>query len=87
MITIVDSSYGITEAVPRSDGYTIREHAKGDLNLYIEYSNAIHAWGLHANATSFVKDIEALTDLQSAQAPSILLTPTGSSMGPPPLRS
>ena len=56
-----------------------------DLRLYIEWSNAIHAWGLGANASSFKKDIEMLVELRSAQAPSNLPTPagTGSPMGPP----
>ena len=94
MITIVDSNYVISEARLEDDEYIMRRHITGDLTwiddlrLYIEWSNAIHAWGLGANASSFKKDIETLAKLRSAQAPSDLLTPagTGSPMGPPPQR-
>ena len=89
MITLVDSSYAISEARLEGDEYLMRRHITGDLactddlKLYIEWSNAIHAWGLGANASSFKKDIEALVKLRSA--PNNLPTPanTGSSVGPP----
>ena len=89
MITLVDSIYVISEARPEGDEYLIRRHLTGDLTciddlkLYIEWSNAIHAWGLGANASSFKKDIEMLVNLRSAQTPSNLPTPagTGSPMG------
>lgn len=94
MITLVDSNYVISEARLEGDEYIMRRHITGDLTwiddlrLYIEWSNAIHAWGLGANASSFKKDIETLVELRSAQAPSDLPTPagTGSPMGPPPQR-
>ena len=95
MITLVDSIYVISEARLEGDEYLMRRHLTGDLTyiddlkLYIEWSNAIHAWGLGANASSFKKDIETLVKLRSAQTPSDLPTPagTGSSMGPPSKRS
>ena len=94
MITLVDSSYVISEARLEGDEYIMRRHITGDLTwiddlrLYIEWSNAIHAWGLGANASSFKKDIETLVELRSAQAPRDLPTPagTGSPMGPPTQR-
>ena len=59
-----------------------------DPRLYIEWSTAIHAWGLGANASTFKKDIESLVELRSAQTPSSLPTSAGtvSSMGPPSQR-
>ena len=91
MITLVDSNYIISEARLEGDEYIMRRHITGDLTwiddlrLYIEWSNAIHAWGLGANASSFKKDIETLVEFRSAQAASDLLTPaaTVSPMGPP----
>ena len=94
VITLVDSNYVISEARLEGDEYIMRQHVFGDLRwiddlkLYIEWSNAIHAWGLGANASSFKKDIEKLVELRSSQAPSHLPTPagTGSPMGPPSQR-
>ena len=94
MITLVDSSYVISEARFEVDEYLMRRHITGDLTciddlkLYIEWSNAIHAWGLGANASSFKKDIETLVEFRSAQTPSHLPTPagTGSAIGPPAQR-
>lgn len=59
-----------------------------DLRLYIEWSNAIHAWGLGVNAETFKEDIESLVGLRSTQKPSNLPTPAGtvSPMGPPSQR-
>ena len=81
MITLVDSIYVISEARLEGDEYLMRRHITGDLTciddlkLYIEWSNAIHAWGLGANASSFKKDIEALVKLRSTQTPCSLPTP------------
>ena len=91
MITLVDSIYVISEARLEGDEYLMRRHITGDLTcnddlkLYIEWSNAIHAWGLGVNASSFKKDIETLVKLRSAQTPSNLPTPanTGSPVRPP----
>lgn len=90
-IVIIDSTYVISEARPKGNEYMIQEQVTGDLTriddlrLYIEWSNAIHAWGLGANASTFKKDIELLVALRSAQTPSSLPTPAGtaSPMGPP----
>lgn len=84
----------ISEVRLKETEYIIREQVTGDLTriddlrLYIEWSNAIHAWGLGANARAFKEDIEALVELRSARAPSNLPTPAGteSPMGPPPQR-
>lgn len=94
LITIVDSNYVISEGRLEGKEYIMREQVTGDftriddLRLYIEWSNAIHAWGLGANARSFKEDIEALVELRTAQALNNLPTPTGtvSSMGPPSQR-
>ena len=91
LITIVDSNYVISEGRLKGNEYIMREQVTGDftkiddLKLYIEWSNAIHAWGLGANAQSFKEDIEALVELRSAQTPSNLPTPAGtvSPMRPP----
>ena len=83
LITIVDSSYVILEGRLKGNEYTMREQVTGDftklddLRLYIEWSNAIHAWGLGANARSFKEDIETLVELRSAQTASNLPTPAG----------
>ena len=90
MITLIDSTYVISEARFKGDDYFMCRHISGDLThfhhlkLYIEWSNAIHAWGLGANASSFKRDIEMLVTLRSAQTSSDLPTPagTGSPMGP-----
>ena len=93
-ITIVDSSYVISEGRLKGNDYIMCEQVTGDLTrvddlrLYIEWSNAIHAWGLSANASTFKKDIESLVELGSAQTPSSLPTPVGtvSPTGPPSQR-
>lgn len=90
LITIVDSSYVISEGRLKENEYIMREQVTGDLTriddlrLYIEWSNAIHAWGLGANARTFKEDIETLVELRSAQTLSNLPTPAGtdSPMGP-----
>ncbi|KAL9607637.1 MAG: hypothetical protein Q9167_007471, partial [Letrouitia subvulpina] len=94
IITLVDSNYITSEVRLKGDEYSVHRRITGDLTrlddlkLYIEWSNAIHAWGLGANASSFKKDIEMLVELRSAQAPVNLPTPagSGSSMEPPPQR-
>lgn len=94
MVTIVDSAYIISELRPIHDGYVVITHVGGDLelhdglNLYIEWSNAIHAWGLGTNAKSFIKSIDTLIKIRAEQTPANLVTPTATntSMGPPPPR-
>ena len=94
LITIVDSVYVISEGRLNGNEYSMRELVKGDfiriddLRLYIEWSNAIHAWGLGANAQTFKEDIETLVELRSAQTQSNLPTPAGtvSPMRPPSQR-
>lgn len=69
-IIIFDSRYAISEARFRDNSYDIHELAAGfltdleGLQQYIEWSNAIHAWGLGPNATSFKEDIEKLIKLK-----------------------
>ena len=95
LITIVDSIYVISEARLEENEYIMCEQITGDLvriddlRLYIEWSNAIHAWGLGANASTFKEDIETLVELRYAQIPSNLPTPAGtvSPMGPPSQRA
>ena len=83
LITIVDSIYVISEGRLKGNEYIMREQVTGDftriddLRLYLEWSNAIHAWGLGANAQSFKEDIETLVELRAAQTPSNLPTPAG----------
>ena len=65
-ITIVDSRYTISEARFQDGLYYVRALVRGfltamdGLKLYIEWNNAIHTWGLGANASSFKEDIERL---------------------------
>lgn len=81
LINIVDSIYVISEARLEDNEYIMCEQVTGDLTriddlrLYIEWSNAIHAWGLGANASTFKEDIEMLVELRYAQTPSNLQTP------------
>lgn len=94
LITIVDSTYVISEARLEDNEYIVYEQVTGDLiriddlRLYIEWSNAIHAWGLGTNASNFKEDIEALVKLRCAQTSGNLPTPAGtvSPMGPPSQR-
>ena len=94
LITIVDSIYVISEVRLKDNEYIVCERVTGDLSriddlrLYIEWSNAIHAWGLGANASTFKEDIETLVGLRYAQTSSNLPTPVGtvSPMGPPSQR-
>ena len=90
-ITIVDSNYVISEGRLTGNGYIMREQVTGnlikveDLRLYIEWSNAIHAWGLGANAHTFKEDIETLVKFGPARTSSNPRTPAGtvSPMGTP----
>ena len=75
-ITIIDSNYTIWEARFKDDLYYIHNLIHGDLTtldglkLYIEWSNAIHTWGLGPNASSFKEDIIACLDhLHNRQQP------------------
>ncbi|KAL9636840.1 MAG: hypothetical protein Q9164_002572 [Protoblastenia rupestris] len=94
LINIVDSMYVISQVRLEGNEYIMCEQVTGDLiriddlRLYVEWSNAIHAWGLGTNASTFKKDIETLVELRDAQTPSNLPTPAGtvSSMGPPSQR-
>ena len=67
-ITFVDSNYAIWEARFRDGLYHVHNLVRGDLTtmddlkLYIEWNNAIHSWGLGANASSFKKDIITLLE-------------------------
>ncbi len=74
-ISFVDSHYTISEARFQDDLYHIHNlvqgdlTAMGDLKVYIEWSNAIHAWGLGANASSFKTDIVNLLEGERNQQP------------------
>lgn len=74
-IIIFDVYYVISETRFRGVNYHVRTLASGeltkidDLNIYIEWSNAIHTWGLGPNATSFKKDIKAILQRQRAPTP------------------
>ena len=67
-ISFVDSNYTISEACFQDGFYDVRELVQGnvtqidDLRRYIEWSNAIHSWGLGPNASSFNDDMAALLD-------------------------
>ena len=78
-VTFVDSNFTIWEASFKYDSYYLREVAQGvvttldGVKLYVEWSNAIHSWGLGTNASSFKTDIEAL--LERRRGGGSLLTP------------
>ena len=79
-ITIVDDSYTIWEArFDDAGSYKVDNLLEGKLTtmhglkLYIEWSNAIHSWGLGTNAISFKQDIVSLLDGRRGQQ--ILPTP------------
>ena len=40
-----------------------------DLKLYIEWNNAIHSWGIGANASSFKEDVVTLLGRRRDQQP------------------
>ena len=67
-VSFFDSSYSIWEACFQGGQYHLHNLVEGDLikiddlKLYIEWSNAIHCWGLGPNASSFKDDIVALLD-------------------------
>lgn len=95
-ITIFDANYSISETRFRGIQYQIRTLAGGqltkigDLKEYIEWSNAIHTWGLGPNATSFKKDIQELLCRervpQPLPSPEATLSATNESV-PTPLTS
>ena len=72
-ITIVDATYTIWEARFRDGFYCVCDLDSGylitmeGLKRYIEWNNAIHSWGLGANALSFKEDIVALLERQRGQ--------------------
>jgi len=78
-ITIFDADYSISETHFRGVQYHIRTLAEGkltkmvDLQGYINWSNAIHTWGLGLNATSFKEDIQEL--LKHERVPQPFPTP------------
>ena len=74
-VSIVDEKFTIWQAGFQSDFYYLHEVANCDatsldgLKCYIEWNNAIHTWGLGANADSFKKDIEALLEKRRSRKP------------------
>ncbi len=74
-IAIFDAEYSISETRFRGVQYHIRTLAEGkltkidDLKGYIEWSNAIHTWGLGPNATSFKEDIQKLLEYRRVLQP------------------
>ena len=68
-ITIIDSLFTISEARFQDGLYYIGDLVRGSLTtmdglkLYIEWNNAIHTWGLGANASSFKEDLVARLEL------------------------
>jgi len=88
-ITILDSNYTIWEARFRDGLYHLHNLVRGDLTAmddlkhYIEWNNAIHTWGLGANASSFKKDIVTLLererDPQPPPTPRSTHSPAGAS--------
>ena len=72
-VTFVDSNFTIWEAGFSEDLYSVRAIVRGavtnmdGLKNYIKWSNAIHSWGLGANATSFKSDVEALLERRRNQ--------------------
>ena len=81
-----DAQFTIYEARLSDDLYKIRPLASGiltrveDVERYIKFNNAIHAWGLGANATSFKEDITNLLISTAAQS---LPTPQSNESIPP----
>jgi len=88
-ITFVDADFTVYEARFKHGFYEVRALASGnltrvdDLKTYIEWSNAIHAWGLGPNAISFKDDIRTLLkrekDHQSLPSPSSINSLVGPS--------
>lgn len=74
-ITFLDSNYTIWEARFRDGLYHLHNLVRGDLTtmddlkLFIEWNNAIHSWGLGANASSFKEDIMTLLERGHDQQP------------------
>ncbi|KAL9102674.1 MAG: hypothetical protein Q9163_002196 [Psora crenata] len=67
-IAILDCTYTISEARYKANLYNIRQVASGNLNRlpdlkeYVQWSNAIHAWGLGPHASSFKEKAEQLIE-------------------------
>lgn len=82
-IILMDGNFEVWEARCQKEGYVVQILAMGnlkkirDLKEYVRWSNAIHTWGLGANALSFKKDIMELLR-RSEEAPA--LTPTSLEM-------
>ena len=74
-ITVFDAAYHISEARFRDSCYEISTLAHGDLTQmdglenYIDWSNAIHAWGLGPNASSFKENIKKLLERERSTQP------------------
>ena len=72
-ITFMDSTYTVWEARFQDELYHVQDLSRGDLTtldglkLYVQWSNAIHSWGLGANADSFKTDIETLLERRRSQ--------------------
>lgn len=72
-IVIFDAQYTISEMRIEESRYDKRTLAVGSLTDtsgledYIQWSNAIHDWGLGLNASSFKKDIQSLLSRASSQ--------------------
>lgn len=96
-VTIVDCNYNICVIRCEGQRFCMDHLAKGSLmeidglKRYITWSNAIHAWGLGRNASSFKKDMEALIDHQLSTGnfpiPPDMLLPEGSPPISPPSES
>ena len=67
-VTFVDSNFTIWVASFSENMYKVEAIVRGavtsldGLKSYIKWSNAIHSWGLGANADSFKSDVEALLE-------------------------
>ena len=81
-IVIFDAYYTISQTRFRGVKYHYTTVATGaltkirDLKEYIEWSNAIHTWGLGPNATSFKEDIQELLKRQQVPQPFLALEAT-----------
>jgi len=79
-IRIFDAEYTVYEASFKNNRCEVRPLVEGTLTSidglkkYIEWSNAIHTWGLGPNATSFMEDIKKVLEpgmvIQSLPSPS-----------------
>ena len=80
-ITFLDSHYAIWEARFRDGLYHLHNIVRGDLTtlddlkLYIKWNNAIHSWGLGANASSYKDDIVTLLERERGSKQQLFPTP------------